>query len=126
MLGISAAEGPAFQSSRTADKYAGNENQKSAQSDLQRCGEGLRLHITMSDPRDDTQFDHNDQHGGGHRHSEIRDQEWERVADPAQSSHKTANESPDPRMTATGKAAVVREGLGKAHADTGPDGCGQS
>src|ERR1041384_6711995 len=121
MLGVSTADGPAFQPSRTPDKHAGDENQKSSQSDLQSCREGLRLHVTMPDPRDDTQFDHHDHNGGSHRYSEIRDQEWERVADPAESRHETANESPDPRVTATGKAAVVREGFGEAHADTGPD-----
>src|SRR5437773_2691150 len=111
--------------SRTADQDAGKKYQDSAQSDLQSCRKGRCLHVAMPDPRYDPQFDHNDQPGGSHCRPEIWDQEWERVADPAEGSHETANESPDPGMTAPSKAAVVGQGLGKAHADAGPDGCRQ-
>src|SRR3989442_533181 len=104
-------------SSRAADQDSRNENQDSAQSDLQRCRQGRRLHVTMPDPGDDAQLDHNHQPRGSNRGAEIRDQEWERVADPAKSRHETANESPHPRMTAPGETAVIGQSFGKAHAD---------
>src|SRR2546425_9960074 len=107
--------------SRTANQDAGKEYQDSAQSDLQSCRKGRRLHVAMPDPRYDPQFDHDDQPAGSHCRPEIWDQEREGVADSAKSSHETANESPQPRMTATGEAAIVGQRLRETHADAGPD-----
>src|ERR1700704_5833567 len=116
---MSAGDGRA--TSRATDQDAGNENQDSAQSDLQSSRQSQRLHVAMPDPGDDAQFDHNNQNGGNHSHSEIGDQEWQRVANTAKRSHEPANESPHPGMTAAGEAAVVGQGLGEAHAYAGAD-----
>jgi hypothetical protein len=106
-------------------KTPANENQDSAQSDLQRSRKRRRVHKAVTDPRDDTQFDNHDQHRRCHCCPEIRDEERKRVSDPAQGGHETANEPAGPGTTAPREAAVVGQRLGKPHADAGADGCRQ-
>ena len=60
------------------------------------------------------------------RGAEIGDQERQRVPDAAERSHEAAYCATRPRMTSSGKTAVVGQGLGKAHADASADGSSEA
>jgi len=93
--------------SGAADQDSGGEDQHSSQAYLQGCRERRRVHVMVADPGDDGQFDEDYDHRRRHGYPELRNQEGERVADPAQSGHQAADQAADPRVTATGETAVV-------------------
>src|SRR5882724_542541 len=107
------------------DKYPGDENQRAAQGHLHGGRERRRVHETVTHPRDGGELDddYEDRHPRGvikvvHK---IR----QRVTDAAQSRHGSGYEPANPWSAASRQATVVRQRLGKTHADTGSDGCGE-
>src|ERR1051326_2127973 len=78
----------------------------------------------MPYPGDRAQFRNHHQHGDDRRDMEIRNEEWQRVADAADHRHKPTDQAAHPGMAAAGEAAVIGERLGKSHADAGAErGC---
>src|SRR4029077_9250051 len=109
------------QASGTPNQHARSKNQGASQNYLQRGGNPWRFHEAMTHPCDRSQLSdhHNDGNHGGN--AERWNQEGQSVADPAEHRHQSTNQPADPRMSTPGKAAVVREGLSKAHADAGAE-----
>src|SRR5262244_3243267 len=56
----------------------------------------------------------------------LRDEEREGVSQAANRGHEPTDQTAYPGMAAARKAAIIREGLGKSHADAGTNGRGQS
>src|SRR5580765_6204939 len=80
----------------------------------------------MSNPSNDSQFDQNDKERDNHCHVEAWNQERQRMADPTDGCHRTADQSPDPGVATSREAAVIRQCLRKSHAYACTEGCGQS
>src|SRR5713101_2561346 len=112
--------------SRTANQHPSPEDQGTSQRHL-RCGRYDRcLHVTMSNPGNDSEFNQNDEKSYRHCRVESRDQERQRMADPTESCHGTADQSADPRVATPREAAVVRQCLRETHAYPRTKRCGQS
>src|SRR5437588_8201328 len=72
----------------------------------------------MPYPRNGSQLGEHDKYGNGGGQPKSWNQKRYRMPNPAQGSHQSANQSPDPRMASPGKASIIGECFGKSHADS--------
>src|SRR5216683_3931388 len=112
--------------SRTANQRPSPEYQGASQRRL-RCSRHDRLlHVSMSNPGDDSEFNQNNEKSYRHCCVEPRDQERQGMADPTESGHGAADQSAGPRVATPRQAAVVRQRLRETHAYPCTERCGQS
>src|SRR5436305_756056 len=83
---------------RAADPDPYEEHQHSPDNYLKCGAEKRRIHIALSDPANDQEFDCHDYNGNGGSSSKIWDQIWQRVTDSSCRGHQSADDSTQQRF----------------------------
>src|SRR5882724_13184758 len=72
---------------RASDPDPNEEHQDSSDDHLKGCAEKWRIHIPLSDPADDQEFNRHDNNGNGRSGSKFWNQIWQCVTDSSYRSH---------------------------------------
>src|SRR6186997_1698052 len=80
--------------SRASDPDPNQKDQYSSDDYLKCCAEKWRIHIPVSNPADDQEFNCHDHNGNGSSSSKFWNQIWQRVTDSSCRSHQSADDSP--------------------------------
>src|SRR4029077_11936973 len=72
---------------RASDPDSNEEDQHTSDNHLKCCAEKWRIHIPLSDPANDQQFDCHDHNGNGRSSSKFWNQIWQRVTDSSPRTH---------------------------------------
>src|SRR5947209_6256272 len=92
-----------------------------------KCGaEKRRIHIALSDPANEQEFDCHNHNGNGRSSSKIWNQIWQRVTDSSRGGHQSADDSTQQRFAAAGQAAVIRRCLREPHRNSRSDAGGEA
>src|SRR5439155_7320964 len=83
------------------------------------------LEESPAQPRERQQLEGDDDDGGYERGAVLRDQERQRVEDPAEEGAEAGDRAAQVRVAAPGQVASVREALGEGHAHAGAERRGQ-
>src|SRR5260370_33889630 len=101
--------------SRTANQHSSPKDQGTSQRHLRCSRHDRRLHVSMSNPGDDSEFNENDEKSYSHCRMESRDQERQGMADPTESCYGTGDQPPGPQATTLCHATTARHRRRRTH-----------
>src|SRR5712664_3998633 len=101
--------------SRASDPDPNHKDQHSSNNHLKCGAEKGRIHVALSNPANEQEFNCHDHNGNGRSSSKIWNQVWQRVTDSSCRGHQSADDSTQQRFAAAGKAAVIRSCFSERH-----------
>src|SRR5439155_3790515 len=101
--------------SRASDPDPNQKHQHSSNNHLKGGAEKRRIHIPLSDPANEQEFNGNDHNGNRRSSSKLWNQIWQRVTDSSCRGHQSANDSTQQRFAAASQTAVIRSCLSERH-----------
>src|SRR5689334_22704356 len=106
---------------RTADKHTCYKNQCASEPYLQCCRHCGSIHIPMPNPCNCRKLNQDNTEGDNHRHAKSRDQKGQRMTKSSERRHHATDRTAKPGMSSPSQRAIIRERLGKSHADSSAD-----
>src|SRR5262249_35144589 len=104
-------------------QHACNKHKCSAESDLHGGGKPRRIHVASANPCNGCQFGNYDPSGCPECKMKVAYQKWQGMTDAAHGSHRAADQTAYPRMSASGQPPITRQGLREPQAEARADRC---
>src|SRR5205823_15126584 len=111
---------------RATDPDSHQEHQHSPNNHLKSGTEKRRVHIPVSNPANEQEFNGHDHNRYGRGSSKIRNQIWQGVTDSSCRGHQPADDSAQQRFAAPRQATIIRSCLSETHRNSCSDAGGET
>ena len=116
----------AFRRLRTSNPDPDQKDQHSSDNHLKSGTEKRRVHISLSNPADEQEFNRHDHNSNGRSGPKIRNQKRQRVTDSSCRGHQPADKPTKQRFATAGQTAVIRNALSESHGNSRSNASGEA